>query len=146
MHAHWGDCPGHGSEHTLDGRSYEAELHIVHFNSSKYETPGEAFDQEDGLAVIGVFLSVGPQDHPEFEKICKRFVEIQNAKNLVTLEDDIDLNNFLPDNREFFTYLGSLTTPPLYESVTWMVFRQDVKISQRQVCIEKKERLFTLWP
>ena len=144
MHAHWGDCPGHGSEHTLDGRSYEAELHIVHFNSSKYETPGEAFDQEDGLAVIGVFLSVGPQDHPEFDKICKRFVEIQNAKNLVTLEDDIDLNNFLPDNREFFTYLGSLTTPPLYESVTWMVFRQDVKISQRQVCIKIKSSIFTL--
>ena len=84
--------------------------------------------------MIGVFLSVGPQDHPEFEKICKRFVEIQNAKNLVSLEDEIDLNNFLPDNKEFFTYLGSLTTPPLYESVTWMMFRQDVKISQRQVC------------
>ena len=54
--------------------------------------------------MIGVFLSVGPQDHPEFEKICKRFVEIQNAKNLVSLEDEIDLNNFLPDNKEFFTW------------------------------------------
>ena len=97
--------------------------------------------------MIGLFLSVGPQDHPEFEKICKRFIEIQNAKNLVTLEDDIDLNNFLPDNRDFFTYLGSLTTPSLYESVTWMVFRQDVKISQRQVCMKTKSsqhKIFTL--
>ena len=138
MHAHWGDCPGHGSEHTLDGKSYEAELHIVHYNSSKYESPGEAFDKEDGLAVLGMFLSVGPEDHPEFEKICKRFVEIPNAKSQVALEDDLDLGRFLPDNQTFFTYPGSLTTPPLYESVTWMVFRQDVKISQRQVVFRNK--------
>ena len=140
MHAHWGDTSGHGSEHRLDGRSYDAELHIVHFNSSQYETPGQALDKGDGLAVLGMFLTVGTEDHPEFEKICKRFAEIQNAKDLVPLEEDIDLNNFLPDNRSFFTYPGSLTTPPLYESVTWIVFRQEVAISQRQVVFSLHRR------
>ena len=33
MHAHWGSCAGHGSEHTVDGKQYDAELHIVHFNT-----------------------------------------------------------------------------------------------------------------
>lgn len=33
MHAHWGGCKGHGSEHTVDGRQYDAELHIVHYNT-----------------------------------------------------------------------------------------------------------------
>ena len=32
-HAHWGAGPGTGSEHTLDGRAFEAELHIVHYNT-----------------------------------------------------------------------------------------------------------------
>ena len=132
LHAHWGDKSGHGSEHTLDGESFDAELHIVHYNT-KYENAGEAFDKDDGLAVLGIFLSIGEQDHPEFEKICKRFVDIENAGDNVALDDEIDLNNLLPENKTFFTYPGSLTTPPLFESVTWIVFKQELRISQRQV-------------
>ena len=58
LHAHWGHQSGHGSEHTINGKSYDAELHIVHYNT-KYDNPGAALDQEDGLAVLGIFLSVG---------------------------------------------------------------------------------------
>ena len=132
LHAHWGDKSGYGSEHTVDGKSFDAELHIVHFNT-KYVFPGEALDKEDGLAVLGIFITVGDHDHPEFEKICKRFTDIENAKEIVQLEDDLNINNLIPGNQTFFTYPGSLTTPPLYESVTWIVFKQEIKISQRQV-------------
>ena len=132
LHAHWGDKSGYGSEHTVDGKSFDAELHIVHFNT-KYVFPGEALDKEDGLAVLGIFITVGDQDHPEFEKICKRFTDIENAKEIVQLEDELNINNLIPGNQTFFTYPGSLTTPPLYESVIWIVFKQEIKISQRQV-------------
>jgi len=131
LHAHWGHQSGHGSEHTIDGRSYDAELHIVHYNT-KYDNPGAALDQEDGLAVLGIFLSVGQEDHAEFEKICKRFSEIQNASEIVPLEESLDLNKLIPDDRQYFTYPGSLTTPPLYESVSWIVFKKEIKLSQRQ--------------
>ena len=33
MHAHWGDKAGKGSEHTLGGKTFDAEIHIVHYNS-----------------------------------------------------------------------------------------------------------------
>ena len=66
MHAHWGDVEGAGSEHTLDGTPFDAELHIVHYNT-KYDSPGEAFDKDDGLAVLGVFLKIG-KENPEFQK------------------------------------------------------------------------------
>jgi len=58
MHAHWGSCAGHGSEHTVNGKQYDAELHIVHFNT-KYGTPENAADKPDGLAVLGIFIEVG---------------------------------------------------------------------------------------
>ena len=43
------------------------------------------------------------------------------------------MNKLIPDDRQYFTYPGSLTTPPLYESVSWIVFKKEVKLSQRQV-------------
>jgi carbonic anhydrase len=51
FHIHW------PSEHTLDGESFPAELHIVHYNL-KYGSIGNAISQPDGLAVVGVFFEV----------------------------------------------------------------------------------------
>ncbi len=34
------------------------QLHLVHWNSSKYHSPMEAVSKSDGLAVLGVFLEV----------------------------------------------------------------------------------------
>lgn len=47
-----------GSEHTVDGRSFSGELHLVHWNTSKYNSFQEAAGREDGLAVLGVLLMV----------------------------------------------------------------------------------------
>ena len=53
MHAHWGAEAGRGSEHTLDGEEFDAELHIVHWNE-KYGDPAVALDKEiQGIINIG---------------------------------------------------------------------------------------------
>lgn len=58
FHCHWGCSDGKGSEHTVDGLSYSGELHLVHWNQTKYPTFDEAAKHHDGLAVLGVFLKV----------------------------------------------------------------------------------------
>lgn len=58
FHCHWGCSDGKGSEHTVDGLSYSGELHLVHWNTTKYPTFDEAAKHHDGLAVLGVFLKV----------------------------------------------------------------------------------------
>ena len=131
MHAHWGDIEGVGSEHTLNGAPFDAELHIVHYNT-KYGSPGEAFDKEDGLAVLGIFLKVG-KEHQELQKVLGKLKDLDQVYDVAAIEESILVENLLPANKSYFTYPGSLTTPPLYESVTWIVFNQHIEISQEQV-------------
>jgi carbonic anhydrase len=45
----------------------------------------------------------------------------------------VDLNQLLPDARGYYTYMGSLSTPPCSEGVLWMVMKQPVQISAYQI-------------
>ncbi|CAD1478911.1 unnamed protein product, partial [Heterotrigona itama] len=57
-HCHWGCSDSRGSEHTVNGQAFAGELHLVHWNTSKYNTFAEAAKASDGLAVLGLFLKV----------------------------------------------------------------------------------------
>lgn len=37
---------------------------------------------------------------------------------------------------KYWAYEGSLTNPPLHESVTWIVFKEPIEMSADQVCIK----------
>lgn len=63
FHCHWGCSDGKGSEHTVDGTSYSGELHLVHWNTTKYSSFDEAAKHHDGLAVLGVFLKVNKKKY-----------------------------------------------------------------------------------
>lgn len=134
FHAHWGDDDCRGSEHTVDGKMYPAELHLVHWNRSKYDSPNVAAGEPDGLAVLGIFLEVG-NEHPEFGKICKKMGLIPNKGDKVSFMDDekVDPAKLLPPSLDFWRYEGSLTTPPLLESVICTVFKKPIQISQEQM-------------
>lgn len=44
------------------------------------------------------------------------------------------INDLLPNDRtKFYTYSGSLTTPPCYEVVNWIVMHERVYINAKQV-------------
>ena len=60
---------------------------------------------------------------------------LQKSFDSFTLEEAaIDCSNFLPsENKAFWTYEGSLTTPPLLESVIWILFKTPMKISTAQM-------------
>jgi len=132
LHAHWG-----ASEHQVDSMSYDGELHIVHYNT-KYHSFSEALDKPDGLAVIGVFLTLqedadGEAGCEELDKICQKLREIKFKNTKTLIKEDFNPERFLPSDRSYFSYLGSLTTPPLLESVTWLIFKQPIKTTKEQL-------------
>lgn len=57
VHFHWGSSQRKGSEHLLNGRRYDLEMHIVHRNTN-YQSDEEARNQTDGLAVLAVLFKV----------------------------------------------------------------------------------------
>uniref|UniRef100_A0A663N973 Carbonic anhydrase n=1 Tax=Athene cunicularia TaxID=194338 RepID=A0A663N973_ATHCN len=129
LHLHWGSLSGPGSEHTVDGRRFAAEIHVVHYNT-KYDTFKEAMVHPDGLAVLGAFLEVGPRENPYYQEILEHLHKIQEEGKALP-----HLVRLLPTNLKlYFHYNGSLTTPPCYQTVKWTVFNQTMMLSHEQVC------------
>jgi len=134
FHAHWGNSDDHGSEHTVDGKNFAAELHLVHWNK-KYESPNVAAGKPDGLAVLGSLIEVG-EKHEEFDKVIQALGKISCKNESTCLKElEIDCAKLLPSEKDkaFWHYEGSLTTPPLLESVMWFVFQKPMQISAEQM-------------
>ena len=108
------------SEERIDGKQFDMVIHLVHK------------DLEGRLAVVAVLLERGSAQ-----------AVVQNVWNNLPLEkgDEVaakgalDLNALLPAERNYFTYMGSLTTPPCSEGVLWMVMKKPVQISAEQIGI-----------
>lgn len=107
------------SEHTVNGTAYPLELHFVHKNS----TTGK-------LAVIGVFFKEGAEN-----AALKPLLEHLPTASGGTYDsaDTYNVASFFPSGKSYFTYQGSLTTPPCSEIVTWTVMETAVEASHEQI-------------
>ncbi|MGH0134883.1 UNVERIFIED_CONTAM: hypothetical protein FKN15_067581 [Acipenser sinensis] len=114
-----------------DDPECQRKLHLVHWNSGKYPSFGESAAQPDGLAVVGVFLKIG-NANPHLQKIIDAFDAIKE-KGKQTSFSDFNPATLLPGSLDFWTYDGSLTTPPLLESVTWIVLKETISVSAEQM-------------
>uniref|UniRef100_A0A8C9SL05 Carbonic anhydrase n=1 Tax=Scleropages formosus TaxID=113540 RepID=A0A8C9SL05_SCLFO len=132
LHFHWGSPTlAAGSEHTVNGKRFAAEMHIVHFNSDKYANISVAADKSDGLAVLAVLIEVG-EFNPAFDHFLK-FINGVKYKDQRVQIPAFNVRSLLPARLdEYYRYDGSLTTPPCYPSVLWTVFRSPVTMSHRQ--------------
>ena len=89
--------------------SYDGELHIIHYNT-KYQSFSEALDKPDGLAVVGVFLTLREDEEAaceELDKICQKLREIKFKNTRTRIQEDFNPERFLPQDRSYFSYPGS---------------------------------------
>jgi len=139
MHMHWGDTDTCGSEHTVDGQAYAAELHLVHWNKDLFSAAGDAAAADDqlGLAVLGVFVQPDScADHPAFHQLLAAYKHASyKTASPVPLTQTLNPYSLLPGGEagSYYSYDGSLTTPPCSESVSWIVFKEPLRISQKQM-------------
>ncbi|CAF4593137.1 unnamed protein product, partial [Rotaria sp. Silwood2] len=137
FHMHWGANDNEGSEHVIDGVRLPAELHIVTWNTNQYRTPQEAMASEQfgGLLVFAILIKIIPSDNSDIGKLFDHLSKISHKGEKRNLDHNIvSLRNLMPKKMQnYYTYDGSLTTPMCYESVRWVVFRDRMGISKRQL-------------
>jgi len=108
------------SEHTVDGVAAPLEIHFVH------QDPNSG-----NLAVVGILLTEGDDDNDAYAAIFDHLpAQIGEPE---ALGEPIVLAALLPDARAFYTYQGSLTTPPCSEIVRWLVLDDPVEVSEQQI-------------
>lgn len=111
------------SEERVNGRGYDMVAHLVHK------------DPEGKLAVLAVLLERG-NDQPVVQQVLNNLPLEKHQEQVGSAP--MDLNQLLPAERAYYTYMGSLTTPPCSENVLWMVMRQPVPVGANQLAIFHK--------
>ncbi|XP_047465136.1 carbonic anhydrase 4-like isoform X2 [Mugil cephalus] len=137
FHLHWGNGSAvPGSEHTVDGKRYPMELHIVNSESSCNRNTTLAVEDSTGLAALAFFIEEMPdgvsQEPASWRNLTSYLTSITNSGESVSITPGISLDDLLVgvDRRKYYRYLGSLTTPPCNEAVVWTVFKDTIKVSK----------------
>ncbi len=115
------------SEHALQGKRTPLEVHFVNKNS------------DGNLAVLGVFFKLGKRN----KELTAMFNHLPSSGETKKVSrEKINLSKLFPKSKNYYTYSGSLTTPPCSEIVTWYVYKDNIEISQDQ--LKKFKKLFKM--
>jgi carbonic anhydrase len=107
------------SEERLNGKAYPMVAHLVHK------------DEAGALAVVGVLIERGAR-LPVMQAVFDNLPARAGTESAVP-GVSIDVSALLPDNKAYYTFAGSLTTPPCSEGVTWFVLRHPAHLSGAQI-------------
>lgn len=109
------------AEERVNGRGFEMVAHFVH-------------RAEDGrLAVVAVLMEAGVEN--PFIQTLWNHLPLEKHQDVAPPTTVIDPAAFLPADRGYYSYMGSLTTPPCTEDVLWLVMKQPVQVSAEQIAI-----------
>ncbi|KAK7272165.1 hypothetical protein RJT34_28598 [Clitoria ternatea] len=114
-------CHWHSpSEHTIDGKRLDLELHMVHETSS-----GQT-------AVIGILYKIGSPDSflSSLTNHLKAISDTTEAERVVGV---IDPRHIEIVYKQYYRYIGSLTIPPCTQNVAWTIIKEIQPVSKEQI-------------
>ena len=109
----------HPSEEEIDGKRFDMVAHLVHR------------DSKGALAVVAIPLKVG-HENPLLATLWSNLPKHDDHGSIAS-KQTINARDLIPADHGYFTYTGSLTTPPCSEGVRWMVLKTPEEISKSQL-------------
>ena len=109
----------HPSEEHINGAKFDMVAHLVHA------------DAEGHLAVVAVLFKTGAAN-PLLETIWKN-IPPEKEKTATPSGVSVNVGELLPADFGYYTFSGSLTTPPCTEGVTWYVLKTTATLSPQQL-------------
>lgn len=109
----------HPSEHTVNGKHYPMEAHMV------LRREGSNHNN----AVMGVFIDVGKTN----AMLDQFWGQLPRDKKKKIKPVEVNVGDLLPDNKAYYMYEGSMTTPGCPQGVRWFVLKHPVEASQAQI-------------
>lgn len=109
------------SEHTVNGKHYPMEVHLVHKNASGTK-----------LLVVGIFVKEG-QENAFLKTFSSHLPADAPGYNSFAEAKTVNVKDLYPANQAYYTYSGSLTTPPCSQTVRWIVMEDPVEASADQL-------------
>ncbi|TKY52986.1 Bifunctional monodehydroascorbate reductase and carbonic anhydrase nectarin-3 [Spatholobus suberectus] len=119
-------CHWHSpSEHSINGRKYDLEMHMVHVSP------------DNKIFVVGAFYEIGHRPDRFLYKL------EEDIKHMVDEEGERVIGETNPSQiqtrgKMYYRYVGSLTTPPCTEGVIWNIDRKIRTVSEEQVRLLKE--------
>jgi carbonic anhydrase len=107
------------SEEKINGKTYDMSVHLVHKS------------KEGKVAVVAVMLQAGKEQ--QLIRTLWSNLPLEQNKLIDRTDIKIDPTLLLPATRNYFTYIGSLSTPPCSEGVLWLVFKTPTQLSKEQI-------------
>lgn len=108
------------SEHAVDDKRGAMEMHAV------FQEPASG-----KLLVIGTLYKVSDKANPFIQTMIDAGLPAKKG-DTVTSKTTIDVREGMTSLKSYYTYAGSLTTPPCSEIVTWVVQKKQAKMSATQ--------------
>ena len=105
------------SEHHIDGKSYPLELHLLH---------SQVFGD---VAVVSMLFDIGDANPEVQEFIDNGPAEVGTSE----VTGILNARGYTPNDLGYYSYKGSMTTPPCAEPVDWFVMLEIGSVSQAQV-------------
>lgn len=139
LHIHYGRSDDRGSEHTIAGKPFPAEVQIFGFNSDLYANMSEAVElrRSEGLVGISILLQLGDLSHSELRVLTGQLHRITYRGQEAAMKH-LSIKELLPETEHFMTYEGSLTMPGCHETVTWIVLNKPIYITKQQLYLLRK--------